>query len=609
MDEFESRYGRLRTRLARQSPRDFDQTIRLGVRDGQPIDLPISELDNSIHIMGATREGKSKQLENLFRQFLLSGIGGAVIDPHGYLYDDLLAFCSEQSLRHPEIADRVVLFDPGDSDYIVGLDALQEIPGHDLETLCLSRMYATLKSRGKDTFDDFPTAKVWLQNIYTPLIKKGLTLIEARHLIDRGAKNSEVAKNIVQGTGIDLIEHDWEFYHDSSKKIQYEELLSSINMLRNFVTSPRMELIFGRKDRVLDLRAIMDEGKVLLVNLGSRRLHTDLARLLGTLLVNEFFLTARTREEGARPFYLAIDEFENYVTQDIADILDQGHKFGLRLILAHHSLEQLRDQNQRVYAAVMQNAKIKIMYGGLTYENAEILAKELFSYFGPDGIDPMRVKHTQEAPYLEPKESTRIVKAQGAAEAESSGSSSGDSSGWGDMSGYVMHSGTTTIPVDSLFMSDQIQSYINSDASQFSSGRHSSTSSASHDSHSKVKSYSEALIPFVEQQLKWYESSIQFFSVEEQVYAAAARLKNLPQQVCMVKLPKQPVMTVLSNTVKPVSRNEGELPRVAGYLNSRSPYHMPAAEARKAREAVLSMLKETAEPASLEILEDDERWQ
>lgn len=608
MDEFDARYDKIRQRLARGPTDSADPTIRLGIRDGQPVDLALHELDNSIHIMGATREGKSKQLENLFRQFLVSGVGGAVIDPHGYLYDDLLAFCSEQSLRHPDIVDRVVLFDPGDDNYIVGLDALQEIPGHDLETLCLSRMYATLKSRGKDTFDDFPTAKVWLQNIFTPLIKKGLTLIEARHLIDRGAKNSPFARSIVEGTGIDLIEHDWDFFYDSSKKIQYEELLSSINMLRNFVTSPRMELIFGRKDRVLDLRAIMDEGKVLLVNLGSRRMHTDIARLLGTLLVNEFFLTARTRDEGSRPFFLAIDEFENYVTQDIADILDQGHKFGLRLILAHHSLEQLREQNQRVYAAVMQNAKIKIMYGGLTFENAEVLAKELFSYYGQDGIDPMRVKHVQEAPYLEPKESTRIVKAKGSADAESSGSSFADSSGTGDFSGFVMQSGASSVPIDSLFMSDRIQSYINSQSSQFSQGRHSSSTTGTHDSRSQVSSYSEALVPFVEQELKWYESSIQYFTIEEQVYAAAARLKNLPQQVCMVKLPKRPVMTVLSNTVKPTLRNENELQRVADFLNAHSSFHLPAIEARDARQAMLEQLK-TSESTRLDVIEDDDRWQ
>jgi hypothetical protein len=68
-------------------------------------------------------------------------------------------------------------------------------------------------------------------------------------------------------------------------------------------------------------------------------------------------------------------------------------------------------------------------------------------------------------------------------------------------------------------------------------------------------------------------------------------------------------MTVLSNTVKAVSRNEGELPRVAGYLNSRSPYHLPAAEAWEARGAILAKLKETAGLTSLEALEDDDRWQ
>jgi hypothetical protein len=343
--------------------------------------------------------------------------------------------------------------------------------------------------------------------------------------------------------------------------------------------------------------------------LSSRKLHQDIARLLGTLLVNEFFLVAKTRAEGARPFYLAIDEFENYVTQDIADILDQGHKFGLRLILAHHSLEQLKEQNQRVYAAVMQNAKIKIMYGGLTYENAEILAKELFSFFGEGGIDPKQIKHIQQAPYTESKESTRIVRSTGRSDASSSGSSFSDSSGTGDFSGHVLNTGAVSIPVDSLFMSDKIGSYVNSEASQWSQGSNRSVSSGSHDSKSEVSSYSEALVPFVEQQLKWYEASIQYYSLEEQVYLAAARLKNLPQQVCMVKLPKAPVVTITTSRVVAPLRNEGELERLASYLNQRSPYHMTPLEARQERERVTSgLLEAPAHDINAEEADDD-RWQ
>lgn len=591
MSDLEKRINRIRAKLKNATPKGPDKRILLGRSFGQPIYL--DNLDTSIHIMGATREGKSKQLENIFRQFITKGIGGAVIDPHGYLYDDLVAYCSYQSSRQPKIKDKIVLFDPEDDEYIIGFNTLQQLE-HDLETLTLSRMYATIKARGKDDFDEMPTAKTWLYNIYYPLIKKGLTLIEARHLIDRAAKNNPIAREIIRDTGIDLIEHDWLWYEDQPKKVQYEELLSSINLLRNFVTSKRMELILGRRNRVLNLRKIMDEGKVIIINLSSRKLHQDIARLLGTLLVNEFFLAAKTRPKDSRPFFLAIDEFENYVTQDVADILDQGAKFGLHMILAHHSLEQLKEQNKRVYSSVLENAKIKIIFGGLTYENSEIMVKELYSYAGKGGIDPRKIKRTQKSPYIEPKESTRTVKTSGSSETESSGRVT--------QSGSTAQAGETYIPVDTIFASDELASYMESNASSFSE--------ATSEGRSTSYSYTEALVPFIEQKLKWYVSNIQYRPLEEQIYDLIAKMKNLPQQICLLKLPKQPVITLKSEYVETHHLLEGELKDFAKELAERSPYHMLRDDAVKERKLITDQLesgKETKKPATQD--EDDDRWE
>lgn len=565
--------------------------LLLGDRFGEPFVIEGKALNNSFHIMGATREGKSKQIENIYRQFIEQGVGGAIIDPHGYLYDDLVAYCSYMSSRMPEIRDRIILFDPGDEQHIVGFNTLQQLAGHDLDTLTLSRMYATIKARGKDNFDDMPTAKTWLQNIFYPLIQKGLTLIEARHLIDRGSSDSEIAMAIVKDSGVDIIEHDWSWYEEQTKRIQYEELLSSVNMLRSFVTNKRMEMIFGRKDSVLDLRRIMDEGKILLVNLSSRKIHQDIARLLGTLLVNEFFLAAKMRPKDSRPFYLAIDEFENYVTQDIADVLDQGPKFGIHLILAHHSLEQLKEQNQKVYAAVMQNAKIKIIYGGLTYENSEILIKELFSYRGRGGLNPDQIKRIQKSPYLEPTESTRIVSSDGYGESESSAH--------GSHSGHVMQSGDTTIPIDDLFMSDQIASHMSSSSSMSSYGET--------EGSAKSFSHTESIVPFIIQELKWYISSIQYYSLEEQVYRAIARMKNLPQQICMVKLPKQPVKTIKTNFVEEYHELEGEIEEFTEQVNLLSPYHLTPLEAVEERKKITHEI--LAQIESDIPSEEEDRWQ
>lgn len=593
MEEWEKKIEETRSRLQGMAGSRKSFSIALGDSPDGEFCLQDKDLENSIHIMGATREGKSKQLQNIFRQLLLSEVGGCLIDPHGYLYNDLVADCSYLSSRQSEIQNRVILFDPADEEYIVGFNALESIEGLDIDMQVLSRMYATLKSRGKDDFDEFPTAKVWLQNIFTPLIEKHLTLLEARYMINRGDKSKDIIRSIVSGTEIELIADDWEWYFSVPKRMQYEELRSSVNLLRNFVTNRRMELIFGRRNRVLNLRHIMDEGKILLVNLGGVKLLKDIPRLMGTLLVNEFLLTARTRPEGSSPFFFAIDEFENYVTQDIGEILDQTHKFGLRLILAHHSLEQIREENRKVLAAVMQNAKIKLVYGGLTYDDSEILAKEMFTYSGEGGIDPMKIKRVQESPYIEPHETTRPVEGK----TETTGTSSTDQSG----GAFFLQTSDSAIPIDPLFLSEKVVRKAATEGSQSSYGKA--------DGRVHLETLSRVIVPFVEQRLKWYVSNVQFSSVEEQVHEIVRQLKNLPQQVCAVKVGKAPVVVIKSTFVERYHRLKNEVRDFSRELNSKSPYHMTKAEAQKERERITEELLGKTPERTDDFEEDDERFQ
>ena len=110
--------------------------------------------------------------------------------------------------------------------------------------------------------------------------------------------------------------------------------------------------MFGQTEHTIDIRQIMDSGGILFVNLTRRFLSQDSARLLGTLLVNDFYLTATERPaEGARPFYLYIDECWQFINEDIGRILDECRQFGLHLILSHQHLAQLKEAGEAVYMA------------------------------------------------------------------------------------------------------------------------------------------------------------------------------------------------------------------------------------------------------------------
>src|SRR5207248_2931881 len=128
------------------------------------------------------------------------------------------------------------------------------------------------------------------------------------------------------------------------------------------------------------LKAIMDAGKVLLVNLApSSHLSVDNARLFGSLLMNELFEAAMARRNamGAdpRPFYVYVDELQNFLSADIATMLDEARKFGLYATLAHQSIDQLDYQLQD---AVFANCHIKAVFGGLPESSARVVADQMF---------------------------------------------------------------------------------------------------------------------------------------------------------------------------------------------------------------------------------------
>lgn len=140
----------------------------------------------------------------------------------------------------------------------------------------------------------------------------------------------------------------------------------------------------------IDLREITDQGKVLLVNLRqSKNLSHEAARTFGALLVNEFFESSIQRQTSPgrdpKPYYLYLDEFQNFVSLDIVRMLAEVRKFGLFLVLAHQYFEQL---DEEIVAGALNNCQIKTVFGGLSTTNARLMAEELFI----GKLDPMKVK-------------------------------------------------------------------------------------------------------------------------------------------------------------------------------------------------------------------------
>lgn len=160
---------------------------------------------------------------------------------------------------------------------------------------------------------------------------------------------------------------------------------------QTFLTSDTLLQFIGIEGKTIDLLEVMNQQKIILVNLArSEDLSHDEARLFGALLVNQFFQSALKRKKDAfgrdpTPYQLYLDEFQNFVSIDLCDMLDEVRKFGLFLNLSHQRFGQL---DEDIEDAILANCRIKTVFGELRTENAERMAKELFI----GQLDPKKIK-------------------------------------------------------------------------------------------------------------------------------------------------------------------------------------------------------------------------
>ena len=292
--------------------------------------------------------------------------------------------------------DKIILFDPSENTYTTGFNPLRGT-GKDLSYQVDTMVRACAKVWGGEDTDRTPLLKRCLRITLHALAERKLTLIEAQYLTSPTRKR--MREFLTEGIKDPVIKEQWDYFNSAEMKPRpfYEEFGSTINRMMEFLAAERIRNIIGQKDKTLDFKKIMDEGYIVLVNLSSgRSLSPDNARLLGTLIVNDLFLTATERPPKSTPFYLYIDECALFINEDIARILDEGRKFGLHLVLAHQHLAQLKKAGEDVYHSVMTDAKTKVIFGGLSAEDARILSEQVF--LGELDLD--EYKHSLDAPVV-----------------------------------------------------------------------------------------------------------------------------------------------------------------------------------------------------------------
>jgi hypothetical protein len=346
----------------------------------------IREEDRKIHfyVVGASGTGKSKFLEFLIRQDIKKGNGFGVIDPHGDLIEDIKGYLA-LALPREEIEERVVLIDPTDERYTVAFNPLEKIEG-----VSSAEIAAELVEAFKKIWIDSWGARMedLLRNTLIALIEAELTLDNLpRFLIDEDFRG-----NVLERVTHPIAKRYFQRFNSLSPKTREEWMESTLNKVNAFLSDDRIREIFSYQKSSFNLREIMDDKKILLIKLDRGRLKEN-GDLLGSLLMTKIRMAAFSRSDTPKekriPFYLYIDEFQNFATEEFIDTLSEARKYGLVLILAHQNLSQLPENLQD---SILTNCGIQC-YFRVSRRDAEILAKEAFE---TTGLEVKAVKFTRE---------------------------------------------------------------------------------------------------------------------------------------------------------------------------------------------------------------------
>jgi hypothetical protein len=344
---------------------------------GADVQVDERTLSTHMHLIGASGFGKSKLLEGIARQAILALDGKprglVLIDPHGTVIRDILCWIATFGIDKYR---RVHLIDPT-SDDIVGINPLRLRPGIDPAYIA-----QTVKNAVMEVWDDqgaMPQLEESLLAIFYTIATLGWTLLESELLADI-ADPMGVRQFIIENVRHPQIRRFWATL-DALPAAKIEEKLgSAVRRLNSFLLPQALRRMFSRRERVIDFRAAMDAGDIVLIDLsyGNGRISEDESSLLGRLILSDIFLSTLGRREGAPEVLLIIDECQRYLIQVIANILDQARKFGLSMVLAHQHLGHLREAGEHIFRSVMTNARTKIVFGGLDDDDATLMARNLF---------------------------------------------------------------------------------------------------------------------------------------------------------------------------------------------------------------------------------------
>lgn len=329
-----------------------------------------------VYIIGQTGAGKSGLLELFALSDIFHGQGYAIIDPHGDFAINNMRFIPGSRLQD------VVYFNPADTAYPLGFNPL-EVTNPAQKTNISSEVIGVLKRMFGESWG--PRLEYILRyTILALLDRPETTMLD----ITRMLTDKKFRKDTLSYCTDTVVLQFWNIEFASwTEKFQAEAIAPVLNKVGAFTANPVIRNIIGQPKSTFNIRQIMDEGKILVVNLSKGLIGEDNASILGAFLVTKIQLAAMSRSDipdiqDRRPFYLYVDEFQNFATDSFATILSEARKYGLNLTVANQYISQM---SETVRDAVFGNVGTMISFR-VSADDSPILAKQFEPQFEPNDL-------------------------------------------------------------------------------------------------------------------------------------------------------------------------------------------------------------------------------
>lgn len=342
-----------------------------------------SDRSRHAYIIGQTGTGKSGLLELFALSDIYHNQGYAIIDPHGDFAINNLKFIPAGRIKD------VVYFNPADTAYPLGFNPMEVYDPSQRNNIS-SEIIGVLKRMFGDSWG--PRLEYILRYTILALLEyPDTTMLDITRLLTDKTFRNKVLAEVKDTVVLQFWRVEFASWND---KFVAEAIAPVLNKVGAFVANPIIRNIIGQPKSTFNIREIMDEGKILIVNLSKGLIGEDNAAILGAFLVTKIQLAAMSRSdiervEDRRPFYLYVDEFQNFATDSFAVILSEARKYGLNLTVANQYVSQMSDS---VRDAVFGNVGTMISMR-VSADDSPLLAKQFEPQFEPGDLLQMNNRH------------------------------------------------------------------------------------------------------------------------------------------------------------------------------------------------------------------------